>query len=82
VRCLRFVAIVGMGGITEIATGSPGYNSVLPNTYAPLVRILKLNGYATAAYIWFRTGADGVPTAELSLSEEMPLAAAAGGSFR
>ena len=23
---------VGMGGITEIASGSPGYNSVLPNT--------------------------------------------------
>src|SRR5215213_2369425 len=23
---------VGMGGITEIAPGSPGYNSVLPNT--------------------------------------------------
>ena len=23
---------VGMGGITEIATGSPGYTSVLPNT--------------------------------------------------
>jgi arylsulfatase A-like enzyme len=39
---------VGMGGITEIASGSPGYNSVLPNTCAPLARILKLNGYATA----------------------------------
>ena len=26
---------VGMGGITEIASGSPGYNSVLPNTCAP-----------------------------------------------
>jgi arylsulfatase len=41
---------VGMGGITEIATGSPGYCSVLPNTCAPLARTLKLNGYATAQF--------------------------------
>jgi arylsulfatase A-like enzyme len=41
---------VGMGGITEIASGSPGYSSVLPNTAAPLARTLKLNGYATAQF--------------------------------
>jgi len=41
---------VGMGGITEIATGAPGYNSVLPNTAAPLAKTLKLNGYATAQF--------------------------------
>jgi arylsulfatase A-like enzyme len=41
---------VGMGGITEIATGSPGYNSLLPNTCSPLARTLKLNGYATAQF--------------------------------
>jgi arylsulfatase len=41
---------VGMGGITEIASGSPGYNSILPNTCAPLARTLKLNGYATAQF--------------------------------
>ena len=41
---------VGMGGITEIATGAPGYNSILPNTCAPLARTLKLNGYATAQF--------------------------------
>jgi len=41
---------VGMGGITEIATSAPGYNSVLPNTCAPLARTLKLNGYATAQF--------------------------------
>ena len=29
---------VGMGGITEIATGAPGYCSVLPNTMSPLAR--------------------------------------------
>ncbi|HEY2647091.1 MAG TPA: arylsulfatase, partial [Candidatus Acidoferrales bacterium] len=41
---------VGMGGITEIASGSPGYNSILPNTCSPLARTLKLNGYATAQF--------------------------------
>ncbi|HMD16932.1 MAG TPA: arylsulfatase [Terriglobales bacterium] len=41
---------VAMGGITEIASGSPGYCSVLPNTCAPLARTLKLNGYATAQF--------------------------------
>ena len=37
-----------MGGITEIATSAPGYNSMRPNTCAPLAEILKLNGYSTA----------------------------------
>ena len=41
---------VGMGGITEIATSAPGYNSVRPNTAAPLAETLKLNGYATAQF--------------------------------
>ncbi len=40
----------GMGGITEIATGAPGYCSVLPNNMSPLARTLKLNGYATAQF--------------------------------
>src|SRR5690349_19528160 len=40
----------GMGGITEIATGAPGYSSVLPNTISPLARTLKLNGYSTAHF--------------------------------
>jgi arylsulfatase A-like enzyme len=39
---------VGMGTITEIATSAPGYNSIRPNTAAPLAEILKLNGYSTA----------------------------------
>ena len=39
-----------MGGITEIATGAPGYSSVLPNTMSPLARTLKLNGYSTAQF--------------------------------
>ena len=40
----------GMGGITEIATGAPGYCSVLPNAMSPLARTLKLNGYSTAQF--------------------------------
>jgi arylsulfatase A-like enzyme len=41
---------VGMGGITEIATSAPGYNSVRPNTCSPLAETLKLNGYSTAQF--------------------------------
>ena len=40
----------GMGCITEVATGAPGYSSVLPNTMAPLAKTLKLNGYSTAQF--------------------------------
>jgi len=41
---------VGMGGVTEIATSAPGYNSLRPNTKAPIAEILRLNGYSTAGY--------------------------------
>jgi len=41
---------VGMGGVTDIATSAPGYNSVRPNTCAPVAEILKLNGYSTAQF--------------------------------
>jgi arylsulfatase len=40
----------GMGGITEIATGAPGYCSVRPKDMAPLAETLKLNGYSTAQF--------------------------------
>ena len=40
----------GMGGVTEIATGAPGYCSVLPNSMSPLAQTLKLNGYSTAQF--------------------------------
>ena len=40
----------GMGGITEIATGAPGYCSVLPNTMSPIARTLTLNGYNTSQF--------------------------------
>src|SRR5438876_2669269 len=39
-----------MAAITAIATGAPGYSSVLPNTISPLARTLKLNGYSTAQF--------------------------------
>jgi len=41
---------VGMGGITELATSAPGYNSIWPNSCAPLAETLKLNGYSTAQF--------------------------------
>ena len=41
---------VGMGGVTELATSAPGYNSLRPNTAAPLPEILRLNGYSTAQF--------------------------------
>ena len=39
-----------MGVITELATSAPGYNSILPNTCAPLAQTLLLNGYSTAQF--------------------------------
>jgi arylsulfatase A-like enzyme len=41
---------VGMGGISEIATSAPGYNSIRPNTAATLPEMLRLNGYSTAQF--------------------------------
>ena len=41
---------VGMGGVTEIATSAPGYNSIRPKTCAPLAKTLTLNGYSTAQF--------------------------------
>jgi len=41
---------VGFGVISEIATGYPGYNSIIPPDKTTIGRILKDNGYRTA---WF-----------------------------
>ena len=41
---------VGMGGITEIATSAPGYNSIRPDNAAPVAETLRLNGYSTAQF--------------------------------
>ena len=41
---------VGFGVISELATGFPGYDSVIPKDTTTVGRILRDNGYATA---WF-----------------------------
>jgi arylsulfatase A-like enzyme len=41
---------VGMGNITELASGAPGYSSVLPNSMSPLARTMVMNGYSTAQF--------------------------------
>lgn len=41
---------VGYGIITEMATGYPGYNSILPRSAATIGEVLRQNGYATS---WF-----------------------------
>jgi arylsulfatase A-like enzyme len=38
------------GGLNFLYTTAPGYNSLRPNTCAPLAEILKLNGYSTAQF--------------------------------
>jgi arylsulfatase A-like enzyme len=39
-----------MGTISEMATGFPGQTSVLPNSVAPLAKVLRFNGYSTAMF--------------------------------
>ncbi|OYY74068.1 MAG: arylsulfatase [Gammaproteobacteria bacterium 28-57-27] len=41
---------VNMGFITELATSMPGNTGQIPNETAPLAEMLRLNGYATAAF--------------------------------
>ena len=41
---------VGFGVISELSTGFPGYNSIIPRDSATIGKILKDNGYATS---WF-----------------------------
>ena len=41
---------VGFGVISELSTGFPGYNSIIPPDAATIGEILKENGYATS---WF-----------------------------
>jgi arylsulfatase A-like enzyme len=42
--------MLGMGGITEIATSAPGYTSRRPNSMATIAEILRMNGYSTAQF--------------------------------
>jgi len=49
---------VNMAYITEMATGLPGATGQIPSAAAPLAEILRLNGYATAAFgKWHETAA-------------------------
>jgi arylsulfatase len=41
---------VGFGNISELSSGYPGYNSIIPRETATIGAILKQNGYSTA---WF-----------------------------
>jgi len=41
---------VGFGNISELSTGYPGYNSIIPRETATVASILRQNGYSTA---WF-----------------------------
>jgi arylsulfatase len=41
---------VANGTITELSTGFPGYNSVWPQATASIAKVLKENGYSTAAW--------------------------------
>lgn len=41
---------VGVGGIAEFATSSPGYTSIIPRSAASIAKILHYNGYSTAHF--------------------------------
>lgn len=41
---------IGFGTITEMSTGYPGYNSIIPSEAAMLPRVLKHNGYSTSLF--------------------------------
>jgi arylsulfatase len=47
-----------MGGITETGTAFPGNTGQIPSSVAPVAEMLRLNGYATAAFgKWHETAA-------------------------
>jgi arylsulfatase A-like enzyme len=55
---------VGTGVIIEMGTGYPGYTGIVPKTATGLPEVLRLNGYATAAFgKWHNT-----PATEISPS--------------
>jgi arylsulfatase A-like enzyme len=55
---------VGMGTLTDLSTGYPGYTSIRPNTAATMAQVLRHNGYNTAAFgKWHQT-----PTWEIGAS--------------
>jgi arylsulfatase len=50
---------VGFGSVGEFAGGFPGYSATLPRDCAPFPRILKENGYSTAAFGKWHLTPDG-----------------------
>jgi arylsulfatase len=50
---------VGFGSIGEFAGGFPGYSATLPRNCAPLPRILRDNGFSTAAFGKWHLTPDG-----------------------
>jgi arylsulfatase len=50
---------VGFGSVGEFAGGFPGYSATLPHDCAPLPRILRDNGYSTAAFGKWHLTPDG-----------------------
>jgi len=50
---------VGFGSVGEFSTGFPGYTAFVPDECAPLPRILRDNGYSTAAFGKWHLTPDG-----------------------
>ena len=50
---------VGFGSVGEFSNGFPGYTAVLPRDCAPLPRVLRDNGYSTAAFGKWHLTPDG-----------------------
>ncbi len=50
---------VGFGSVGEFSSGFPGYTALLPHDCAPLPRILRDNGYSTAAFGKWHLTPDG-----------------------
>ena len=50
---------VGFGSVGEFSNGFPGYTAILPRDSAPLPRILRDNGYSTAAFGKWHLTPDG-----------------------
>jgi arylsulfatase A-like enzyme len=50
---------VGFGSVGEFSGGFPGYSATLPRDCAPLPRILRDNGYSTAAFGKWHLTPDG-----------------------
>ncbi|HQR04558.1 MAG: arylsulfatase [Proteobacteria bacterium] len=41
---------VGTATVTDLASGYPGYNGIIPHNATPIARILRDNGYSTAMF--------------------------------